>query len=131
MALAHGFINELPEGYQTHLGERGQRLSGGQRQRISIARALFKNTPILILDEATSHLDSEAEMLVQRALANLMKGRTVIVSAHRLSTIRSADKIVVMDGGRIAGIGTHESLMRDSELYQRLFELQTVGNWSG
>jgi subfamily B ATP-binding cassette protein MsbA len=131
MALAHSFINELPEGYQTHLGERGQRLSGGQRQRISIARALLKNTPILILDEATSHLDSEAEMLVQRALANLMKGRTVIVSAHRLSTIRSADKIVVMDGGRIAGIGTHESLMRDSELYQRLFELQTVGNWSG
>ena len=131
MALASGFIEELPEGYQTRLGELGQRLSGGQRQRISIARALLKNTPILILDEATSHLDSEAEMLVQRALANLMKGRTVIVSAHRLSTIRSADKIVVMDGGRIAGIGTHESLMCGSDLYQRLFELQTVGNWSG
>ena len=92
---------------------------------------MLKNTPILILDEATSHLDSEAEMLVQRALANLMKGRTVIVSAHRLSTIRSADKIVVMDGGRISGIGTHESLMHGNELYQRLFELQTVGNWSG
>ncbi len=130
MALAESFIGQLPEGYQTHLGERGQRLSGGQRQRISIARALLKNTPILILDEATSHLDSEAEMLVQRALANLMKGRTVIVSAHRLSTIRSADKIVVIDGGRITGIGTHESLLHDSELYQRLFELQTVGNWS-
>jgi len=131
MALADGFIEELPEGYQTRLGEQGQRLSGGQRQRISIARALLKNTPILILDEATSHLDSESEMLVQRALANLMKGRTVIVSAHRLSTIRSADKIVVIDGGRIVDIGTHDSLIHSSELYQRLFELQTVGNWSG
>ena len=130
MALADGFIDELPEGYQTQLGERGQRLSGGQRQRISIARALLKNTPILILDEATSHLDSESEMLVQRALANLMKGRTVIVSAHRLSTIRSADKIVVIDGGRIVDVGTHDSLIQSSELYQRLFELQTVGSWS-
>ncbi len=130
MALADGFIDELPEGYQTQLGERGQRLSGGQRQRISIARALLKNTPILILDEATSHLDSESEMLVQRALANLMKGRTVIVSAHRLSTIRSADKIVVIDGGRIVDVGTHDSLIHSSEIYQRLFELQTVGSWS-
>ena len=130
MALADGFIDELPEGYQTQLGERGQRLSGGQRQRISIARALLKNTPILILDEATSHLDSESEMLVQRALANLMKGRTVIVSVHRLSTIRSADKIVVIDGGRIVDVGTHDSLIHSSELYQRLFELQTVGSWS-
>ena len=126
MALAHGFIEQMPNGYQTRLGERGQRLSGGQRQRISIARALLKNAPILILDEATSHLDSEAEMLVQRALSNLMEGRTVIVSAHRLSTIRSADKIVVMEAGRVVDVGTHESLLRSSPLYQRLFELQSV-----
>ena len=125
-ALAHGFIEQMPYGYRTRLGERGQRLSGGQRQRISIARALLKNAPILILDEATSHLDSEAEMLVQRALSNLMEGRTVIVSAHRLSTIRSADKIVVMDAGRLVDVGTHESLLRSSPLYQRLFELQSV-----
>ena len=125
-ALAHGFIEQMPYGYRTRLGERGQRLSGGQRQRISIARALLKNAPILILDEATSHLDSESEMLVQRALSNLMEGRTVIVSAHRLSTIRSADKIVVMDAGRLVDVGTHESLLRSSPLYQRLFELQSV-----
>ena len=125
-ALAHGFIEQMPEGYMTRLGERGQRLSGGQRQRISIARALLKNAPILILDEATSHLDSEAEMLVQRALSNLMVGRTVIVSAHRLSTIRSADKIAVMEAGRIVDVGTHESLLSSSPLYQRLFDLQSV-----
>ena len=126
MALAHGFVEQMPNGYQTRLGERGQRLSGGQRQRISIARALFKNAPILVLDEATSHLDSEVELLVQRALSNLMKGRTVIVSAHRLSTIRSADKIVVMEAGRVVDVGTHESLLRSSAVYQRLFELQSV-----
>ncbi len=125
-ALAHGFIEQMPEGYQTRLGERGQRLSGGQRQRISIARALLKNAPILMLDEATSHLDSEAEMLVQRALSNLMDGRTVIVSAHRLSTIRSADKIVVMEAGRIVDVGTHESLLGSSVLYRKLFDLQSV-----
>ncbi|MBG99048.1 MAG: multidrug ABC transporter ATP-binding protein, partial [Solibacterales bacterium] len=129
MALAHEFIEELPNGYQTRLGERGQRLSGGQRQRIAIARALFKDAPILVLDEATSHLDSEAEVFVQQALSNLMKDRTVIVSAHRLSTIYSADKIVVMETGRIVDIGTHEHLLQSSKLYQRLFDLQSVENY--
>lgn len=129
MALAHEFIEELPDGYQTRLGERGQRLSGGQRQRIAIARALFKDAPILVLDEATSHLDSEAEVFVQKALSNLMKDRTVIVSAHRLSTIYSADKIVVMETGRIVDIGTHEHLLQSSKLYQRLFDLQSVENY--
>ncbi|MEZ5393022.1 MAG: ATP-binding cassette domain-containing protein [Bryobacterales bacterium] len=110
-AIADEFIEAMPEGYQTHLGERGQRLSGGQKQRIAIARALLKDAPILLLDEATSHLDSEAEMLVQQALANLMQGRTVIVVAHRLSTIRSADKIVVLSDGRVADIGPHDRLL--------------------
>ena len=131
MAIAADFIEALPEGYDTHLGERGYRLSGGQRQRIAIARALLKDAPILILDEATSHLDSEAELLVQRALANLMRGRTVIVSAHRLSTIRSADKIVVLDEGTITDIGTHDYLLEHSPLYRRLSKLQSVEQWSG
>ncbi|MBI3666234.1 MAG: ATP-binding cassette domain-containing protein [Acidobacteria bacterium] len=123
-ALAADFIAELPQGYDTIIGERGQRLSGGQRQRIAIARAILKNAPILILDEATSHLDTESEVLVQRALANLMEGRTVIVIAHRLSTIRRADKIVVIEGGRIAEIGRHETLLQNGGLYRRLHELQ-------
>ena len=126
-AIAADFIEALPEGYETHLGERGHRLSGGQRQRITIARALLKNAPILILDEATSHLDSESEMLVQRALANLMKGRTVIVSAHRLSTIRSADKILVMDAGAVVDLGAHEELLDRCALYRRLSKLQSAG----
>ena len=125
-AIAGGFIDALPDGYQTDLGERGQRLSGGQRQRISIARALLKDAPILLLDEATSHLDSEAELLVQQALSNLIEGRTVIVSAHRLSTIRSAHKIVVLQEGRILDSGTHEGLLRTCELYRRLVKLQSV-----
>jgi subfamily B ATP-binding cassette protein MsbA len=125
-ALADEFIEALPEGYDTHLGERGHRLSGGQRQRIAIARALLKNAPILILDEATSHLDSEAEMLVQRALANLMQDRTVIVSAHRLSTIRSASRILVLDEGAIVDQGTHAELMDRCPLYGRLSKLQSV-----
>lgn len=126
-AYAAEFIEGLPDGYGTRLGERGHRLSGGQRQRIAIARALLKDAPILLLDEATSHLDSEAEVLVQQALSNLIQGRTVIVSAHRLSTIRSADTILVIERGRIAGQGTHESLLANSELYSRLVALQAVG----
>jgi ATP-binding cassette, subfamily B, bacterial MsbA len=123
-ALADEFIQALPEGYETITGERGIKLSGGQRQRLAIARALLKDAPILILDEATSHLDSESEVLVQRALANLMEHRTVIVIAHRLSTIRRADKIVVLDRGRIREIGTHDDLVSGGGIYQRLHELQ-------
>ena len=125
-ALAHDFIMEMPQGYQTLIGERGQRLSGGQRQRIAIARAILKDPPLLILDEATSELDTESELLVQRALSNLMAGRTVLVIAHRLSTVRRADRIVVLDRGVISEMGTHEDLVNRGGIYQRLHELQFV-----
>jgi subfamily B ATP-binding cassette protein MsbA len=123
-ALAHDFIMALPSGYDTVIGERGVRLSGGERQRLAIARALLKNAPILILDEATSALDSESESLVQSALHNLMTGRTVFVIAHRLSTVRRADRIVVIENGAIADIGAHEELMTKLGTYRRLYELQ-------
>jgi ABC-type multidrug transport system fused ATPase/permease subunit len=123
-ALADEFIAKLPDGYQTFIGERGLKLSGGQRQRLAIARALLKDAPILILDEATSHLDTESERMVQEALAALMARRTVLVIAHRLSTIRQADKIVVLDGGRIAETGRHDDLLAQRGIYYRLHELQ-------
>ena len=123
-ARAHEFIHGLPEGYNTMIGERGVRLSGGERQRIAIARAILKNAPILILDEATSALDSESESLVQAALQNLISGRTVLVIAHRLSTVRRADRIVVLDNGTISDIGAHEELMQKLGTYRRLYELQ-------
>ena len=126
-ALAHDFIMALPHGYQTQLGDRGDRLSGGERQRLAIARALLKDSPILILDEATSDLDSESELLVQKALTNLLAGRTAFVIAHRLSTIRRADKIIVIEGGVISESGTHQDLLARGGTYARLYEIQFSG----
>ena len=123
-ANAHGFIAEMPDGYDTVLGEKGVRLSGGQRQRIAIARALLRNPPILILDEATSALDNESERLVQQAIDQLVNDRTVIVIAHRLSTVRRADQIVVMEGGAVVQRGTHDELLAAGGLYRRLYEMQ-------
>ncbi len=133
MALAHDFIMRMPEGYNTKIGEKGTRLSGGERQRLAIARAILKNAPILILDEATSSLDTESESLVQAALANLMQGRTVFVIAHRLSTVRRATRIAVIERGTISEIGTHEALLAHSGTYKRLYDLQFVdtGDSSG
>ena len=127
MALAHDFILNMPEGYDTKIGEKGLRLSGGERQRLAIARAILKNAPILILDEATSALDMESELYVQAALANLMQGRTVFVIAHRLSTVRRATRIAVIEGGQITEIGTHDELMQHSGTYQRLYKMQFSG----
>jgi ATP-binding cassette, subfamily B, bacterial MsbA len=123
-ALAHDFILRMPQGYDTVIGEKGFRLSGGERQRLAIARAILKDAPILILDEATSALDAESESLVQIALANLMTGRTVVVIAHRLSTIRRANRIAVLEDGRITATGSHEELLISSPTYQRLYQLQ-------
>ncbi|MFS2005033.1 lipid A export permease/ATP-binding protein MsbA [Duganella sp. CT11-25] len=123
-AHAHEFIVRMPQGYLTEVGENGLRLSGGQRQRLAIARALYKNAPILILDEATSALDTESERLVQAALEVLMQGRTTVVIAHRLSTIENADRIVVLDGGRIAEVGSHDALLARNGIYARLYQTQ-------
>ncbi len=123
-AQAHEFISALPEGYKTMLGERGITLSGGQRQRLAIARAILADAPVLLLDEATSALDAENEALVQRALQDVMSGRTSIVIAHRLATVLEADRIIVMDDGKIVEEGTHESLSAAGGLYSRLAKLQ-------
>lgn len=125
-ANAHEFIIQLPDGYNTNIGDRGSKLSGGQRQRLTIARALLKNPPILILDEATSALDSESEKLVQAALEKLLENRTALVIAHRLSTVQHANEIIVLDAGRIVERGTHVSLMQEGKVYRRLVELQAL-----
>lgn len=130
VANAHDFIVQLPQGYDTLIGERGVKLSGGQRQRIAIARAVLKDAPILILDEATSSVDPETEFLIQQALQRLMEGRTTIIIAHRLSTVRSADMIVVLDGSRIVEMGTHEQLIARDGLYRHLVRFQASPEWT-
>ena len=124
LAYAHDFIMKTPEGYQTMVGERGIKLSGGERQRVGIARAILRNPRMLILDEATSHLDTESERMVQKATQHLTSGRTTIVIAHRLSTVLHADKILVFDRGRILGEGKHDELLKTNEVYSRLHKLQ-------
>jgi subfamily B ATP-binding cassette protein MsbA len=123
-AAAHDFITALPQGYDTVAGDRGGNLSGGERQRIALARAFLRDAPILLLDEATSALDAESEAKVQEALELLAKGRTVLVIAHRLATVRNADRILVLDGGRVAEMGAHGDLMAKNGLYTRLNQLQ-------
>ena len=124
MAAAHEFIERLPDGYQSFLGERGVRLSGGQRQRIAIARALLKNPPLLLLDEATSALDAESERLVQGALETAMIGRTTLIIAHRLATVQRADRIIVLDQGQIVESGTHSTLIEHGGIYAKLASMQ-------
>jgi subfamily B ATP-binding cassette protein MsbA/ATP-binding cassette subfamily B protein AbcA/BmrA len=124
-ANAHDFITGLPQGYQTQVGEWGSRLSGGEKQRISLARAILKDAPILLLDEPTSALDAQSEAVVQEALERFMQGRTVLVIAHRLATIKNVDQIVVLDQGRLVERGTHAELMGAETLYQRLYLKQT------
>jgi subfamily B ATP-binding cassette protein MsbA len=123
-AYAHEFIQRMPQGYETMIGERGVRLSGGQRQRLAVARAILRNSPILILDEATSSLDSESEMYIQKALSNLLKNRTTFVIAHRLSTVQNASRIVVIDQGRIVETGRHADLLQKDGIYRKLYQLQ-------
>jgi len=127
VANAHEFIEQMPEGYDTNIGDRGIKMSGGQRQRISIARAVLRNPPVMILDEATSALDTESERLVQDALFKLMKNRTSLVIAHRLSTVQHADEIIVMQKGEIVERGTHNELMAVKGVYKRLNDLQSMG----
>lgn len=127
IANAHEFISQMEEGYQTNIGDRGSRLSGGQRQRISIARAVMKNPPILVLDEATSSLDTESEKLVQDAIQKLMENRTSLVIAHRLSTIQHADEIIVLQQGEIVERGTHEDLYEKNGVYRKLCDMQSFG----
>ena len=123
-AYAHDFIMALPQGYDTEIGERGVKLSGGQKQRLALARAILANPRILILDEATSSVDAEAEYLIQQALDEVLKGRTALVIAHRLSTIRNADKIIALEGGRIIEIGDHRELLARGGLYSQLYQRQ-------
>jgi subfamily B ATP-binding cassette protein MsbA len=125
-AYAHDFIMDMPEGYETNIGDRGLRLSGGQRQRLCIARAILKNAPILILDEATSALDTESEQMVQKALDNLIVNRTTFVIAHRFATVLNADKIIVLENGSIVETGTHKELLEGNGLYSRLCSAQFI-----
>ena len=127
IANAHDFISQLPLGYDTHIGDGGNKLSGGQKQRLAIARAVLKNPPIMILDEATSALDTESERLVQDALEKMMRGRTSLVIAHRLSTVQKADTIVVMQNGEIVEQGSHQELLKRKGVYHRLVEMQQLG----